>query len=335
MEKNTILIVGLGQIGTSIGLALQAHSDRLLRVGHTRQYGNANHAKKLGAIDKVAINLPSAARKADIVLLALPMDQVESTLKLISEDLKQGAVVLDTSPSRSTALQWAQKNLQEEQHYLGFTPVLNPAKLHEAKSGIESASDVLFQKGIIVITAADNCSSDALKLASDLASLIRAMPMFANAVEIDSYMAAMHILPQLLGAGLSNITADSPGWGELRKLAGRPYAQATSLIDNIDNPEGVALSARLDKKNVLRSLNEMIAELSSMRDELANNDTEQFEARITQAGEKRRKWWIDRQVSTWLNERGADVDLSGVDASFGQLFVGVKTRKKRGKQIKN
>ena len=83
MDKTRILIVGLGQIGSSIGLALQAHSDRLHRVGHTRIFGSGNHAKKIGAVDKVAINLPAAVRKAKIIVLALPMDHVENTLELI------------------------------------------------------------------------------------------------------------------------------------------------------------------------------------------------------------------------------------------------------------
>lgn len=328
MEKTTILIVGLGQIGTSIGLALQAHSDRLLRIGHTRQFGKGNHAKKIGAVDKVAINLPSAVGKANIVVLALPMDQVESTLKLISSDLKEGAVVLDTSPSRSEAATWAEEYLSEGCHYVGFTPVLNPQNLHGAKGGIEEASDVLFQEGMFVITSPMNTSSEALKLAGDLASLLRATAMFADSVEVDSYLAVMHVLPQMLAAGMSNITVESPGWGEIRKLAGRPYAQLTNLIDNVDRPEAVALAARLNKESVIRSLDKIIGELTAMREELASDASAQFDARIARAGEGRQRWWHERQLSEWLHERGADADLSGVSGNFGQFFTGVRTRKR-------
>ena len=57
------------------------------------------------------------------------------------------------------------------------------------------------------------------------------------------------LLPQMLAAGLSNITTESPGWGEIRKLAGRPYAQLTNLIENIDSPEALSLAARLSDNN--------------------------------------------------------------------------------------
>lgn len=332
MDKSRILIVGLGQIGTSIGLALQAHSDRLLRIGHTRIFGNGNHAKKIGAVDKVAINLPSAARKANIVVLSLPMDQVQKTLELIGSELKDGTVVLDTSPSRGEAANWAEKYIPEGRHYVGFTPILNPQNLHSSKGGIEEASDLLFQDGMFVVTSPLNTSNEALKLAGDLASLLRATPMFADALELDSYFSVMHILPQMVAAGLSNITNESPGWGEIRKLAGRPYAQLTNLIDNIDTPEAVALSARLNKDNVIRSLDDLIGELSAMREELAQDEDSEFDARIARAGEGRRKWWVERQLSEWLHERGADADFSMVSGNFGQLFSGVRIRKQPKKE---
>ena len=325
MKKNRILIVGMGQIGTSIGLALQPHSDRLLRVGHTRIFGSGNHAKKIGALDKVAINLPSAVRKANIIVLSLPMDQVQSTLELIAKDLSDGTVVLDTSPSRAEAANWAEKCMPEHSQYVGFTPVLNPQNLHFAKGGIEESSELLFQDGMFVITSPLNTSNEALKLAGDLATLLRATPMFADSLELDSYFSVMHILPQMLAAGLSNITTESPGWGEIRKLAGRPYAQLTSLIENIDSPEALSLSARLNKENVLRSLDDLIGELSAMREELAEDAHVEFDARITRAGEGRRKWWVERQLSEWLHERGADGDLTIPGGQFGQLFAGVRT----------
>ncbi len=317
MDKNTILIVGLGQIGTSISMALQVHSDRFFRIGHTRQIENGKHAKKMGIVDKVAINLPSAAQKADIVVLALPMDQVEGTLKLLSGELKEGCVILDTSPSRTKAAEWAIRLLPEDRYYLGFSPVLNPKMLHGSGRGIEEASDNLFHDGMFVITAAMNTNSEALNLASDLVGLLRATPMFADTVEVDSYMAAMHVLPQLLAASLTNFTVESPGWGELRKLAGRPYALLTNLIENMDSPEALSLAARLDRDHILHSLDGVIRELSAMREELAEEANSQFDARIARAGEGRRRWWYERQQSKWLHERGADADLSGISGNFG------------------
>jgi len=102
-----ITIVGLGQIGTSIGLALAGRQELIYRVGHDREIGIARQAEKMGALDKVAINLPAAVSEADIVMLSLPVDQIHDTLAIIKEDLKAGAVVMDTSPTKQAVMNWA------------------------------------------------------------------------------------------------------------------------------------------------------------------------------------------------------------------------------------
>ena len=75
-----LTIIGLGQIGTSVGLALADQSEVVFRLGHDREISKARKAEKMGALDKVSINLPSAVREADLVLLALPVDQIRDRL---------------------------------------------------------------------------------------------------------------------------------------------------------------------------------------------------------------------------------------------------------------
>ncbi len=332
MAKNTILIVGLGQIGTSIGLGLQAHTDRLERIGHTRDIGKANHAKKIGAVDKSVVNLPSAVGKADIVVLALPMDQVGDILELICQDLKPGTVVLDTSPARAQGDVWAKQYFGKDRYYVGFTPILNPRSLLSVLGGIEEASDLLFQDGMFAITSSSQASSEALKLAADMATLLRATPLFADALEVDSYFSAVHLLPQLMAAGASLVSSKSPGWGERRKVAGRPYAQLTQLLANTDNSAALAAAAQFNKEHVVRTLDEVITELTEMRDDLEQGNQTAFEQRLADAEEHRKTWWVERQRSDWLHERGADTDFTAVD--FGgvtQLFTGNPRARKPGR----
>src|SRR3990172_2420099 len=122
-----ITIVGLGQIGASVGLALREHGELVRRIGHDRDFGIARRAEKMGALDKVVINLPSAVREADLVLLAIPIDQMRDTLEVIREDLNEGVVVMDTSPVKEAVAAWAAELLPPERHYVGLTPVINPA----------------------------------------------------------------------------------------------------------------------------------------------------------------------------------------------------------------
>ena len=88
-----ITIVGLGQLGASVGLALGSRQDDIHRVGHDKNSEAAKAAQKKGAVDDVKNNLPAAVREADIVLLSLPIDEIRATLEVIAPDLREGAVV--------------------------------------------------------------------------------------------------------------------------------------------------------------------------------------------------------------------------------------------------
>jgi len=124
-----ITIIGLGQIGGSFGLALADQKELFLRVGHDKEPEVARLAQKLGAVDQVSINLPASVRDSDVILLALPIDQIRETIEIIAPDLKEDVVVLDTAPVKEVVTAWAKELLPTGRYYVGLTPVLNPSYL--------------------------------------------------------------------------------------------------------------------------------------------------------------------------------------------------------------
>ena len=55
-----LTIIGLGQIGSSVGLALEKHKEKVTRFGHDRELDTGRRAQARGAVDKTFINLPSS-----------------------------------------------------------------------------------------------------------------------------------------------------------------------------------------------------------------------------------------------------------------------------------
>ena len=297
-----ITIIGMGQIGASIGLALAAHKDLIRRVGHDRDYRVARLAEKMGVVDKVSHNLPNSVKDSDIVLLALPTDQIRDTLELIASELKVDAVIMDTAPVKETVVQWTRELLPEGRHYVGLTPVINPAYLLHQKTGIEAAQADLFHSGMVVIVAPPRTPSEAIKLASDLTRLLGSMPLFADPVEIDSLMAATHILPQLMAAALLNVTIDQPGWREGRKIAGRGYAEVTAPVGEMDDPAALSSAAMYGRENVVRVLDSLVAALQSIRQDIYQEQRETLIERLERASSGRERWWKDRQRADWAGE---------------------------------
>lgn len=326
-----ITIVGMGQIGTSIGLALAGHKDLVYRIGHDRELSVARQAEKMGALDRVAINLPSAVREADLVILSLPTDQIRETIAIIANDLKEDAVLMDTAPVKEMVASWAKELLPEKRHYVGLTPVINPAYLHEVGSGLKAAHSDLFRQGMIAVVAPPYTASEAIKLAADLARLLGSTHLFAEPVEIDSLMAATHILPQLLAAALLNSTVDQPGWREGRKLAGRAFAEVTSPIVQLGEPDALSSAALLTQGNTLRVLDGLIAALQTLRSDIKSQDSEALGKRLERARQSRETWWAQRMAADWVTEEnGPPADMPKSSDWFGRL-IGMGGRKSRTK----
>lgn len=321
-----VTIVGMGQIGASIGLALAEHRQLVQRVGHDREIGVARKAEKMGALDRVMVNLPAAVQNADLVLLSLPIDQLRATLEVIAPGLKEGAVVMDTSPVKEVVAQWARDLLPPGRYYIGLTPVLNPLYLHEVDSGVEAARADLFRGGMMAIVSPPGAPSEAIKLAADLTRLLGAAPLFSDPLEMDGLMAATHILPQLLSAALLNVTVDQPGWREGRKVAGRAYAEVTGPIVHPTEPQSLRAAALFNRENVLRLLQGLIASLQGIRAEIENEDAAALDERLARARRGREEWWRQRQTSEWAGEEPAPAEMPSASEWFGRL-LGLKGKK--------
>ena len=86
--KTQLTIIGLGQIGTSVGMALNKYKDQIIRIGHDKHRVIGNRAKDLDAVDKITLTLSGSVKDADIVLIALPFHEIYPVLEHISQDLK-------------------------------------------------------------------------------------------------------------------------------------------------------------------------------------------------------------------------------------------------------
>ncbi len=328
-----LTIIGLGQIGASIGLALGEYGDKLNRIGSDIDNRVANQAQKLGAVDKITHNLNVAVRDADIIILALPVDQVEIVMKAVAPELKEGAVLMDTAPVKTATAEWASNLLPEGCSYVGFTPILNPRYLHNEGFGVAAAKADLFQDGMFGITTPTKTNAQALDLATNLAKMMGADPLFVDLYEIDGLMAATHLLPQLISAALLNATLDQPGWLEARKVAGRAFAEVSGPAAHLDDVEALTSATNLNRENVVRKLDDTIAALQGIRRDIADGDTEALSSRLKHAKTGVHQWWEERSSGNWLAEelpKAENIPTSSdvMSSIFGLGFLRKKKRRR-------
>ena len=327
-------ILGLNQIGASIGLALGKMKDQVTRTGNDRDPGIARQAEKMGAVDKLHVNLHSAVQNADVVILAMPVDEIRETIETIAQDLKPGCVLVDTSPVQGPVARWARELLPaEDRYFVSMTPSLNPAYLMERGAGVGEAHADLFSKGVIIITSPPGTDESALVLAANLTSALGATPLFSESAEADSLLSYSHLLPGLVAAALLNATTSQPGWREARKLAGPIYATATQPVERLDETHTPGQSVLLNDEPVIRMLDSMILELSHLRDAIYDQNAKALAEQLEKASQARAQWLADRYRADWEAKPENTPSLPTSGDVIGRLF-GFRPRGKDKNQRK-
>jgi prephenate dehydrogenase len=295
-----LTIIGLGQIGSSAGMALGKYKGDLVRIGHDKSREAVSFALEHDAVDKTALTLSGAVKDADIVLLALPLQEILPIVEHIAQDLKEGVLVLDTAPLKSPLIHQIEKLLPESAQYVSITPVIKAEYLDEISHGYETAHEDLFAgslMGLIVSQAADE---KAVNMAANLIQLLGASPYFIDALEMDGLMSTTHLMPQLLAAVMLDISQNAPGWREARKFAGKHFSQMTNSFGKDEMDGELAMWLELNPDNTIRLIDDLISALENLREKASSPNREELVDSFGKLQQNRDIWLDERADSPWI-----------------------------------
>jgi prephenate dehydrogenase len=271
MER--IAIIGLGLIGGSLGLAIKrANISDVQIVGTARTRETMQKAKRLGAIDIDAPTATDAVREARLVIVASPIMTTRAIFEEIAPALMPGAVVTDVGSTKGNVARWATELLPESVHYVGGHPMAG-----KEQAGIEAADGDLVRGKTWVIVPSVTASESAVNTVVGLAQAAGATPLFMDADEHDSYVAAISHLPLLLASALFSVASRSAAWPELAQLASSGFHDTTRLASG--SPEMAHDIMLTNRDNVVHWLDRFIDELQRFRAIVAEGASEPvFEA---------------------------------------------------------
>jgi len=132
---------------------------------------------------------------------------------------------------------------------------------------------------------------DAVAYLTALAETLEMEPFFVDAREHDAFASGIVRLPSVLAAAYVRVTGRASSWRELGRIAGGEYHQIGALTD-LDADAGQAALAAT-REPLVRWLDEMIAELTALRDGL--QDGQEPAGFYASAGETWRAWLVSRR----------------------------------------
>jgi prephenate dehydrogenase len=296
-----IFIIGLDQIGASIGMALAQSEMEVRCTGYDPDNKVARRAQQQGAVDQVTSQPVAASRIADIVVIATPSIDVRDLLEMLGEELKADAVVLDTSPFKTHHTTWASELLPDDRHYLGAMPILGPESLlTESPDHTKPRAD-LFQGGLLAMVVPPKTSEEAVNLALQFAAALGTTPFFLDPLEHDAVLATVLGLPYLMTVALMKMASRAHNWREIQRIAGRLFITATD-IDPSQLGKPQAYTLHLNREVVINKLDEYIDELKGLRELITRDEHNALEDYLTEAIKARDSWLTVRQSGDWAGQ---------------------------------
>ena len=257
-------IIGLGRIGTSLGMAIRGNSDSRV-VGYDSDNSAQAQAKKMGAVDDTEWNIDKAVEDADVVVIATPAGALHDVFTGISPHLKSGVVITDTSPAKRAVLEWADELLPEDSAYIGGNP-LTGASVKSQKE----ASGYIFHNAKWALVASTQADKEAIRSVTDMVEMVGAKPVFMDAYEHDSFSAATTGLPAVVSAAVLNAVSTSPSWAEISRFVGRDFDNIT--LPASGDPASAQSSSAINADLLAHWIDQLIERFQNISNALRDDD---------------------------------------------------------------
>lgn len=189
-----IVIIGTGLIGGSVALAIRGFNTHIIGVD-----ANVEHCKKaleLGIIDEIS-TLEQALPRAELVILAIPVDAARKVLPHILDAIKDNAVVIDMGSTKVGICNNVRSHARRSQ-YVASHPMAGTEN-----SGPEAAFPDLFKGKKTIICEKELSADFALQQAELLYKILGMSILYMNAEEHDKHIAYVSHLTHVIAYALS------------------------------------------------------------------------------------------------------------------------------------
>jgi cyclohexadieny/prephenate dehydrogenase len=120
---NTIALIGIGLIGSSLARVIRREGLADHIVISTRSESTLARARELGLGDSYTLDSAEAVMNADLIVVSVPVGSSGAVAKQIAGSLKPGAIVTDVGSTKSSVIAQMQPELPSNVHFIPGHPL--------------------------------------------------------------------------------------------------------------------------------------------------------------------------------------------------------------------
>jgi prephenate dehydrogenase len=265
-HKNMKLtVIGLGLIGGSMAKDLRKAGFAHEITGVDASPENAQEALRLGIIDRID-SLESAVAKADMVIIAIPVDKVLNTLTKVLDLISDQTTVIDVGSTKKLIAE-AVENHPKRRNYVAAHPMSGTEN-----SGPTAALEGLFEGKINIICDQEKCGPQHLAFAEKVFQVLGMDIAYMTADEQDHSTAFISHLPHAAAFALANAVLDKEDREIIFDLASGGFNSTVRLAKS--SPEMWGPIFQQNKQYIVESLDVYIKHLKAFRKSIESDPEE-------------------------------------------------------------
>ena len=278
-------IIGLGLLGGSLGMALKGS---WYRIGWGRREDNRSAALELDAVDESCASPAEVLQKADVTVLAIPVQPTIDFMKEYAASFPRGAIVTDVGSLKGEICHAADAFLAPQGlRFVGSHPMAGTEK-----HGVGAAFPELYENADIFILNGGGADPEAVEMVSTLWCAAGGHPKYLNdAHDHDALVArtshVLHIVASALTSGILDSNSEEE---RAKRFAGCATGFRDSCRIAASTP---AMWREITEKNadaVLKALDEFEERYFTLRRLIENGEFDRFQEEFARGKELRDQW---------------------------------------------
>ncbi len=278
-----LTIIGVGLIGGSVAKALRCEN----AVGHVTGFGRREstlqRAQALGVIDSWSLDLDAAVERAEVVILASPVNSIASIFHELKPCLGEATIVTDAGSVKGSIVDAAVRGLGDK--IVNFVPG-HPIAGKE-KSGVDAASETLFRGHRTILTPMANTGTEAISAVKDMWETMGAEVVFMEPSVHDELLALTSHLPHALAFILVDLLSRQTNSKDCFNLSAGGFYDITRVASG--DPvmwRDIFLS---NKQAILQRLTEYSSAIDDLAELIDRSDSSALEEMFKHANSVRRQ----------------------------------------------
>ncbi len=271
----TLSIIGLGLIGGSFAKDLRASEFARTLLGVDASPANAARALELGLVDRV-VALDEALAQSDALLLAVPVDAIETLLPRLLDAVRPTQTIIDLG-STKLRIGEAVRNHPNRARYVAAHPMAGTEN-----SGPDAALSGLFKGKTVLLCDLEQSAPDACKTALELFCAVGLKFEFMSAEQHDRHAAYVSHLSHVAAYALSlAVQSEEKAGYAVPRLEGGGFASTVRLAKSA--PEMWVPIFKQNREHILTAIDAFSERILEIRQALAAENYAKLDTVIREA----------------------------------------------------